>query len=140
MKLLQNINDSAVVKNEEFRSISSFASKVAFTKKALLYIKDNIRTERLCEECVQEPEIDPLTNPFVHFWNETDIFIGELLVNATVSLKALEEGDLANKYRTILFCKAQRLFDGVSVIKLEGIFYFFHSRFSQNQIVIFQSI
>lgn len=120
--LLQNVNATTTAENNERRSLSIFAIKVAFSKKALLYIKDNVRAEsgdERCEECVKELNINPLTNPFIllfdpNAWNETDYFISELLVDAAVSLKALGEGNEAGRYRMKLFCKSQRLFDSVS--------------------------
>lgn len=118
--ILQSINPTSS-KDKVRHPLETYVLKTTLCKKALLYIKDHVKWEKgdvECKDCVKELDVGPLTNVFElalssNGSEEMDGFVAELLVEAAVSLKALGDGNEAEAFRKVLFCRAQRLFDPV---------------------------
>lgn len=120
-ELFQKINSTLPSTRNQEVALNIFAIKTTFCKKALLYIKDNVKREKgaeVCDDCVKELDVNPVENVFSFFafpngLNDTDDIIAGLLMDAAVSLKAIKGDQQLEAYKKTLFCKAHRIFDPV---------------------------
>lgn len=91
--------------------------RIDFCRKALLYIKDNIKNNEnetsYCKNCIKDPDINNLTEMFddlkPDIWAKIDQTISKLLVDATATLKQLKDEKDITKFKKRLYCNAERM-------------------------------